>query len=157
MTTKKQYKKNIKLIDNTNYYLHFFESETLKNFTYINIKDFIDRKKNKKRIKSNIFLGDCLEYLGYTEATNLLEDLVSTIDSGYKIIVQGIDIKSISQSFANDEITDVLFNNLIYGQGKICSISFFKMKYIIENINNLKISSIKFMNSIYYYIECTTE
>jgi len=157
MTTKKLYKKNTKLIDNTNYYLHFFESENLKNFTFINIKDFVDRKKNKKRVKSNIFLGDCLEYLGYTEIGDLIEDLVSSIDSGYKIIIQGIDIKSVSQSFANDEMSDILFNNLVYGQGKTCSISFFKMKYVVESIDNLKISSIKFMNSMYYYIECTVQ
>jgi hypothetical protein len=82
---------------------------------------------------------------------------VSSIDSGYKIIIQGIDIKSVSQSFANDEMSDILFNNLVYGQGKTCSISFFKMKYVVESIDNLKISSIKFMNSMYYYIECTVQ
>lgn len=150
-------KKNIKLTDNTKYYLHLFESENLKNLTYINVNDFISRKKNKKRVKSNFFLGDCLEYLNQTEINKLLEDLVCTIDSGYKVIIQGVDTKSVSQSFYNDEMSDAVFTNLLYGQGKAACISFLKMKYIIENVNKLKINSIKFLNSIFYYIECSVE
>jgi len=138
---------------NNSYYLHIFENENIPNFTFVRLDQFLSEDKYKKK-EYEIFLGDCLEYFDQKSAVERLKKLISKLEKDSVIYIQGVDIKSVSYNFASDQMGEAVFNSIVHGLGKKTSFSFAKIKYILENIGNIEIQEIKFINSISYYIEC---
>lgn len=137
---------------NKTLYLHIIEPEKLsEQFKFLSVKDFLKKKKIKD---SDIFIGDLLEYFSHDASLDIFNNIVEKLSTGFKLLIQGVDIRSIANSFSMDEMNETIFNMLVYGNGKKQSISFYKMKNIIHARANIEIDSIKFMNSINYYIEC---
>ena len=150
MKKVKQIKDNI-IIEN--YYVHIFEpDQKIQNYKFINLSEFT-KKKHKKQ-KCSVYIGDLLEYFDRNECLNILNQIVDKLGAGSKLYVQGVDSKSIAQSFASDELTEIMYNVMMYGLGKKNIFTFPTIKHLIKTIQTLEIHDIKFMNSINYYIEC---
>jgi hypothetical protein len=137
---------------NNTIYLHIIEPENIPdNFEFLSVKEFLKKKKKKYQ---DIFIGDLLEYFTNDTSMELFKNIVSKLDKGKKIYIQGVDIKAVSNSFIMDQIAEVIFDSLVLGKGKRQTVSFYRAKSLIDTIPELDILSIKFMNSIHYYIEC---
>jgi hypothetical protein len=137
---------------NNTIYLHIIESENIpNNFEFLSIKEFLKKKKKKYQ---DIFIGDLLEYFTNDTSADILKTIVSKLDKGKKLYIQGVDIKAVVNSFVMDEMGEMVFDMLVFGNGKKQTVSFYKAKTLIDTIPELEILSIKFINSIHYYIEC---
>lgn len=147
-------KKPKKNISNEKHYIHLFEpNQKIDGFNFMSMEVFL--KKFKKNSSNDIFIGDLLEYFPANETINVINELVAKLSINQKLYIQGIDAKSVSYSFATDQMDSTMFATLLYNNGtKKTTFTFPNMKYILSNINDLKITNIKFINSVNYYIEC---
>lgn len=137
---------------NNTLYLHIIEPENIpNNFEFLLLKEFLKKKKKKYQ---DIFIGDLLEYFTNDASVEVFKTIVSKLDKGKKLYIQGVDIKAIANSFVMDEIGDKIFDMFVLGGGKKQTVSFYKIKSLIDIVPELEILSIKFINSIHYYIEC---
>ena len=137
---------------NNTIYLHIIEPENIPdNFEFLSVKEFLKKKKKKYQ---DIFIGDLLEYFTNDTATDLFKTIISKLDKGKKLYIQGVDIKAVANSFVMDQIAEVIFDALVLGKGKKQTVSFYRAKGLIDTVSELDILSIKLMSSIHYYIEC---
>jgi len=137
-----------------NYFLHCVQPERdIQDLEFVHIDRFLKKKSKNKNVNS-VFIGDLLEYFDYDDASIVISDILNKLEPGTTLIIQGIDSKSICQSFGSDELLPPIFNMLIYGKGKKSIFTFPTIKYIVESKENLEVSKIKFLDSIHYYIEC---
>jgi hypothetical protein len=135
------------------YLVHFQKPELLPNgFEFIEFADFL--KKVKKNSCEDILISDLLEYFDYAECSEVLTDIISKLDSKKRLHIQGIDAKFIAHHFATDQMTLEVFNMFTFSFGKKQLLTVSKIKSLLSDNNDIKISSVKFLNSFNYYIEC---
>lgn len=134
-------------------FLHFIEPQVkIEEF------EFFDASKIDK-IKDNsvqeIAIQDLLEYFSDTESIRILVKIVSKLKPKGKLHIQGTDANSLCCGVAYSQIDIMTFKALLFGAKKnnIFSISQIK-KSIENNLNELEINKIKFLNGLQYYIEC---
>jgi hypothetical protein len=135
-------------------FVHLFEPEQkIQNFKFIHFNDFT-KKRNKKQ-KYNLYVGDLLEYFDKSDSLEVIKSIVEKLESGSQLHIQGVDAKSVAQSFASDELTETMYSVLMYGLGKKNIFTFPSIKNLIKHIDHLEIVNIRFMNAINYYLECS--
>jgi hypothetical protein len=119
------------------------------------ILDIKNIHKLKKNSVSDLYFSDVLDYLSNNQAINSLFDQIKDkLCANASIHIQGTDIQCISSALVYGQITNTIFNMVVFGEGKRSIHSMQEIKKIILETGFLKINEIKFLNGIQYYIEC---
>lgn len=140
-----------KIIDKK-YFMHIIKSTyDIANFEFVSL-DKIKKIKNKSA--SEIMIQDLLEYLSDEEMHDKLQTICDKLKTDGKLFIQGVDPRSISASLTYGQIPLSLFRTMVFGVGKKNIYAIAQIKELISSINDMKITEIKFINAIQYYIEC---
>lgn len=145
--------RNNKIKNNTKYQIHVIENDQpIKDFEFIQLNTFL--KKIKKSSVSEVIAHDLLDYTADVEKLEILEKINDKIINGGKIYIQGTDSKLLSHAYVYGQIDHQIFKAMIFGSGKRSVLSIDELKKIINQIQNLSIVQIKFINAVQYYVEC---
>jgi hypothetical protein len=136
------------------YYIHLAPPITEDNqFKYINYADIDSIKKSSA---SEIFINDMLEYISAEESKILLTKIKDKLCKNGLLHIQNTDIKGLSLNLIYDQINIDTYQTIMFsGISKKNIFCIDKMKRLISTIPDIKISKIKFLNGINFYVECT--
>lgn len=133
-------------------YLHYSEPDIK-----VDGFEFYEAKKLDK-IKSNsvseIIIQDLLDFHSEKDNEFILKEIVSKLKVGGSLHIQSIDLRSLCNNLVYSQIDDNMFKILVFGAGKTNMHSMAQIKELITKILNIKVSKIKFINGLQYYIEC---
>lgn len=146
MKTKSQPKKYILTISKEN-----IES-TLDDYEVLELKNI---HKMKKGSVCDLYIVDILDYFSNQERVlELITQIKDKLSENAKVYIQGNDIRSVAASLVYGQITNIMFNLLVFGQEKRAMFSMSEIRQIIKSCGFLKINETKFLNGIQYYFEC---
>jgi hypothetical protein len=134
-------------------FLHFIEPEiNLEGFQFYDINKL---NKIKDLSLEEIVIQDLLEYFSDMEFIDVLSKITNKLKPAGKLHIQGTDANSLCCGVAYSQIDIETFKILLFGAKKsnIFGLSHLK-KHIENNLTNLSINKIKFINGLQYYIEC---
>lgn len=111
--------------------------------------------KIKKASISDLYMVDILDYFSNQEAIKeLISQFKDKLSKDAKIYIQGNDLRSVAASLIYGQITNIMFNLLVFGNSKRSMYSMSEIRQIVLSSGFLKINEIKFLNGIQYYFEC---
>jgi hypothetical protein len=134
-------------------FLHFIEPQIkIEDFNFFDVSKL---DKIKESSLQEVIIQDLLEYFTDAEFVAILSKIVSKLKRGGKLHIQGIDAHSLCCGVAYSQIDMLAFKAMLFSTNKNNIFSITQIKQTIENqITNIEINKIKFLNGLQYYIEC---
>jgi len=137
-------------------FLHFIEPQIkLEGFEFYDVSKL---DKIKDSYLDEVIIQDLLEHFPDTESIPILRKIISKIKQNGKIHIQGTDANALCCGVAYSQIDIMTFKSLLFGNNKINIFNLAQLKkQIQDNIKNIDINKIKFINGLQYYIECVKQ
>lgn len=111
--------------------------------------------KAKKGSISDLYIVDLLDYFPNQESIKeFISQIKDKLSTDAKVYIQGNDIRSVAASLVYGQITNTIFNLLVFGDSKRAVFSMSEIRNLLLSSGFLKINEVKFLNGIQYYFEC---
>lgn len=134
-------------------FLHFIEPQIkLEGFEFYDVSKL---DKIKDSYFDEVIIQDLLEHFSDAESIPILRKIISKTKQDGKIHIQGTDANALCCGVAYSQIDIVTFKTLLFGANKINIFNLAQLKkQIQDNIKDIDLNKIKFINGLQYYIEC---
>jgi hypothetical protein len=140
---------NVQNIENKNLFVHILEPEFLPIETvYVSISKLNEIPNSDI---GNIFIGDTLDYIDYSEAANILDLVSEKMSTNNALIVQGADLFQLAVAISCHEIDEETAKEILYKHKK----SIYNIYDIESELVNRKFKIVekKYINIFEYYIK----
>lgn len=134
-------------------YIHHIEPQVkLDNFEFYPLGKI---HKIKNESLEEVIIQDALEYFNDSDAVMILNTIISKLENGGKLHIQGLDSKALCYGVVYSQVDISTFKVLVYGIGKTNIYTISQVKNLIASLSaHISINKIKFLNGLQYYIEC---
>lgn len=137
-------------IQNMKIFLHFIKPEFLPvGFVYQNIQNIDQLHDNQYE---EIMINDSLDYVEYSESTNILDILRNKLQSNGAIIIQSTDLVSLANAISFNDLDNQTAKLVLYANHKK---NIFTMNEIEIELKNRGFDVVekKYINIFEYYIK----
>lgn len=115
---------------------------------------FIEASKVKKIKKAKeILIMDLLDFVDTNQKLQLCQDIYGSLNKDGVLLIQGVDVYSLSAAILNHQIDIQTFNNLLFHSCRKSTNSMGGMITLVKETGFVVLEA-KFINGIQYSIKC---